>query len=65
MASTFAWLDHSESDRRKALDVVDHVAYIVPSDLSRLSLSGAHSAELKALQMLKAELPNDFTIFHY
>ena len=23
MASTFAWLDHSESDRRKALDVVD------------------------------------------
>ncbi len=23
MTSTFAWLDHSESDRRKALDVVD------------------------------------------
>lgn len=23
MAPTFAWLDHSESDRRKALDVVD------------------------------------------
>ena len=23
MASTFAWLDHSENDRRKALDVVD------------------------------------------
>ena len=23
MASTFAWLDHSKSDRRKALDVVD------------------------------------------
>ncbi|MCW4201977.1 MAG: DUF6361 family protein [Candidatus Thiodiazotropha sp. 6PLUC2] len=23
MSSTFAWLDHSESDRRKALDVVD------------------------------------------
>jgi len=23
MASTFAWFDHSESDRRKALDVVD------------------------------------------
>lgn len=40
------------------------MAYIVPSDLSRLSLSGAQNAELKALQMLKAELPNDFTIFH-
>ncbi len=43
------------------------MAYIVPSDLSRLSrlsLSGAHSDELKTLQMLKAELPNDFTIFH-
>ena len=23
MPSTFAWLDHSESDRRKALDIVD------------------------------------------
>ena len=23
MTSTFAWLDYSESDRRKALDVVD------------------------------------------
>ncbi|MEW8333770.1 MAG: DUF6361 family protein [Candidatus Thiodiazotropha sp.] len=23
MSSIFAWLDHSESDRRKALDVVD------------------------------------------
>ena len=40
------------------------MAYIVPSDLSRLSLSGAHNAEIKALQMLKAELPNDFTVFH-
>ena len=40
------------------------MAYIVPYDLSRLSLSGAQNAELKALQMLKADLPNDFTIFH-
>jgi len=32
--------------------------------LSRLFLSGAQNAELKALQMLKTELPNDFTIFH-
>ena len=38
------------------------MAYIVPSDLSRLSLSGAHNAELKALQMLKAELPDDFSV---
>lgn len=40
------------------------MANIVPSDLSRLSLSGAHKAELKTLQMLKTELPNDFTVFH-
>ena len=40
------------------------MAYIVPSDLSRLSLSGARNAEIKVLQMLKAELPNDFMIFH-
>ncbi len=40
------------------------MAYIVPSDLSRLSLSGAHYAELEVLQMLKAELPNDYTVFH-
>ena len=34
------------------------MTYIVPSDLSRLSLSGAHNAGLKA------ELTNDFTVFH-
>ena len=32
------------------------MAYIIPSDLSRLSLSGAQNAELKALQMLKSQL---------
>ena len=40
------------------------MAYIILSDLSRLSLSGEHNAELKPLQMLKEELPNDFTVFH-
>ncbi len=40
------------------------MAHIVPSDLSRLSLSGAHKAEIKSLQILKTELPNDFTVFH-
>ncbi len=40
------------------------MAYIVPSDLSRLSLSGVSNAEIKSLKILKAELPNDFTVFH-
>ncbi len=40
------------------------MAYIVPSDLSRLCLSGVHNAEIKVLQTLKTELPNDFTVFH-
>ena len=40
------------------------MAYTVPSDLSRLALSGARNAELKVLRMLKAELSNDFTVFH-
>jgi hypothetical protein len=40
------------------------VAYIVPSDLSRLALSGAHPPELETLFALKAELPNDYTVFH-
>ncbi|MES9819362.1 MAG: NERD domain-containing protein [Candidatus Thiodiazotropha sp.] len=40
------------------------MAYIVPSDLSRLALSGAHQPELETLRALKAELPNDYTVFH-
>jgi hypothetical protein len=40
------------------------MANIVPSDLSRLALSGAYNSELETLQMLKTELPNDFTVFH-
>ena len=41
------------------------MTYIVLSNLSRLSLSGgAHYTELKALQMLREELPKDLTVFH-
>ena len=40
------------------------MAYLVPSDISRLALSGGHTRELDTLQMLKSALPNDYTIFH-
>lgn len=40
------------------------MAYIVPSDLTKLALSGAHKPELETLFLLKEKLPNDFTVFH-
>lgn len=40
------------------------MAHIIPSDLSRLALSGAHQPELETLGILKKELPNDYTVFH-
>ncbi len=40
------------------------MAYIVPSDISRLALSGAQSSEIKTLRVLKASLPDDYTVFH-
>mgnify|MGYP001818286222 CR=1 FL=1 len=40
------------------------MAYIIPSDISRLALSGAHTPELDTLQKLRTELPNDYTVFH-
>lgn len=40
------------------------MAYIVPSDISRLALAGAHSPELETLQALRSGLPNDYTVFH-
>ncbi len=40
------------------------MAYIVPSDISRLALAGAHGPELETLKMLKSGLPNDYTVFH-
>lgn len=40
------------------------MAYIIPSDISRLALSGAHQPELETLRILKTDLPNDYTVFH-
>ena len=40
------------------------MAKIVPSDLSRQALAGAHRAELKTLQLLKTGLPGAYTVFH-
>ena len=40
------------------------MARIVPSDISRLALSGGHNQELETLQQLKTALPNDYTVFH-
>ncbi len=40
------------------------MAYIIPSDISRLALSGVHRSELDTLYALKTSLPNDFTVFH-
>jgi hypothetical protein len=40
------------------------VAYIVPSDISHLALSGGKSLELDTLRVLKEKLPNDYTVFH-
>ena len=40
------------------------MAHIVPSDVSRLALSGGSRHELDTLQQLKIDLPNDYTVFH-
>jgi hypothetical protein len=40
------------------------LAYIIPSDITRLALSGAHSPELETLSTLKNQLPPDYTVFH-
>jgi hypothetical protein len=40
------------------------MAYIVPSDIPRLALSGAHEPEIETLGFLKKSLPNDYTVFH-
>jgi hypothetical protein len=40
------------------------LARIVPSDISKLALSGVHTSEVDTLQILKSGLPNDFTVFH-
>jgi len=40
------------------------MARIVPSDLTRLALSGAHEPEIETLAMLRDALPDDYTVFH-
>jgi Nuclease-related domain/UvrD-like helicase C-terminal domain len=40
------------------------MARIVPSDLTRLALSGAHAPELETLATLRDTLPDDYTVFH-
>lgn len=40
------------------------LAYIIPSDITRLALSGAHSPELHTLGALKNQLSPDYTVFH-
>ncbi len=40
------------------------MAYIIPSDITRLALSGAHSPELETLSALRDQLPPDYTVFH-
>ena len=40
------------------------MARIVPSDLTRLALSGAHEPEIETLATLRDALPDDYTVFH-
>ncbi len=40
------------------------MAYLIPSDISRLSLAGADNPELDTLVVLRDKLPNDYTVFH-
>ncbi|NEV65089.1 NERD domain-containing protein/DEAD/DEAH box helicase [Thiorhodococcus minor] len=40
------------------------MARIIPSDLSRLALSGAHEPEIATLAHLRDALPDDYSVFH-
>ena len=40
------------------------MAHIIPSDITRLELAGAHGPELDTLRLLKSALPDDYTVFH-
>ena len=40
------------------------MARIVPSDLSRLALSGIHQPEIATLALLEKQLPDEYTVFH-
>jgi hypothetical protein len=40
------------------------MARIIPSDLSRLALTGAHEPEIATLAVLRDTLPDDYAVFH-
>ncbi len=40
------------------------MARLVPSDLTRLALAGAHQPEIATLAALQKALPDDYTVFH-
>jgi hypothetical protein len=40
------------------------MAHLIPSDLTRLALAGAHAPELRTLALLKDALPDDYNVFH-
>ena len=40
------------------------MARIVPSDLTRLILSGAHGGEIATLELLEKQLGHEFTVYH-
>lgn len=40
------------------------MARIIPSDLTRLALAGAHGPEIATLAYLRDALPEDYTVFH-
>jgi len=40
------------------------MANIVPSDITRLALSGKQSSEIETLKLLKSSLSKDYTVFH-
>jgi hypothetical protein len=40
------------------------LARIIPSDLTRLALSGVHEPEMETLALLQRRLPDDYTVFH-
>ena len=40
------------------------MARIIPSDLTRLALSGVHEPEMETLALLQRTLPDDYTVFH-
>ena len=40
------------------------MARIIPSDITRLALAGAHEPELETLAQLRDRLPDDYTVFH-